>query len=76
MCGAIDPGHTCDEYLVLLAKSGMTLSGCGAGHGYPEVQSTQGGGLVTQVPPALVQRCRSSYLAKRHEINLVGYSRD
>jgi hypothetical protein len=24
MCGTIDPGHTCDEYLVLLAKSGMT----------------------------------------------------
>jgi hypothetical protein len=25
MCGIIDPGHTYDEYLVLLAKSGMTL---------------------------------------------------
>jgi hypothetical protein len=24
MCGTIDPGHTCDEYLVFLAKSGMT----------------------------------------------------
>jgi hypothetical protein len=24
MCGTIDPGHTYDEYLVLLAKSGMT----------------------------------------------------
>jgi hypothetical protein len=26
MCRIIDPGHTYDEYLVLLAKSGMTLS--------------------------------------------------
>jgi hypothetical protein len=26
MCGINDPGHTCDEYLVLLAKSGMTNS--------------------------------------------------
>jgi hypothetical protein len=25
MCGAIDPGHTYDEYFVLLAKSGMTI---------------------------------------------------
>jgi hypothetical protein len=24
MCGTIDPGHTYDEYLVLLAKSDMT----------------------------------------------------
>jgi hypothetical protein len=24
MCGTIDPGHTYDEYMVLLAKSGMT----------------------------------------------------
>jgi hypothetical protein len=24
MCGTIDPGHTYDEYLVLLAKSAMT----------------------------------------------------
>jgi hypothetical protein len=24
VCGINDPGHTCDEYLVLLAKSGMT----------------------------------------------------
>jgi hypothetical protein len=24
VCGVIDLGHTCDEYLVLLAKSGMT----------------------------------------------------
>jgi hypothetical protein len=24
MCGTIDPGHTYDEYLVLLAKLGMT----------------------------------------------------
>jgi hypothetical protein len=24
MCGINDPGHTCDEYLVLLVKSGMT----------------------------------------------------
>jgi hypothetical protein len=24
MCGTVDPGHTYDEYLVLLAKSGMT----------------------------------------------------
>jgi hypothetical protein len=24
MCGIIDLGHTCNEYLVLLAKSGMT----------------------------------------------------
>jgi hypothetical protein len=24
MCGTIDPRHTYDEYLVLLAKSGMT----------------------------------------------------
>jgi hypothetical protein len=27
MCGTIDPGHTYDEYLVLLAKSGMTGGG-------------------------------------------------
>jgi hypothetical protein len=25
MCGTIDPGHTYDEYMVLLAKSGMTI---------------------------------------------------
>jgi hypothetical protein len=25
VCGINDPGHTCDEYLVLLAKSGMTI---------------------------------------------------
>jgi hypothetical protein len=25
VCGINDPRHTCDEYLVLLAKSGMTL---------------------------------------------------
>jgi hypothetical protein len=25
MCEINDPGHTCDEYLVLLAKSGMTI---------------------------------------------------
>jgi hypothetical protein len=25
MCGTIDHGHTFDEYLILLAKSGMTL---------------------------------------------------
>jgi hypothetical protein len=24
MCGTIDPGHTYDEYLLLLAKLGMT----------------------------------------------------
>jgi hypothetical protein len=24
MCGINDPGHRCDEYLVLLAKLGMT----------------------------------------------------
>jgi hypothetical protein len=24
MCGTIDPGRTYDEYLILLAKSGMT----------------------------------------------------
>jgi hypothetical protein len=24
VCGINDPGHTCDEYLVLLVKSGMT----------------------------------------------------
>jgi hypothetical protein len=24
MCGTIDPGHTYDEYLILLAKSSMT----------------------------------------------------
>jgi hypothetical protein len=24
MCGTIDPSHICDEYLVLLTKSGMT----------------------------------------------------
>jgi hypothetical protein len=24
VCGINYPGHTCDEYLVLLAKSGMT----------------------------------------------------
>jgi hypothetical protein len=26
VCEINDPGHTCDEYLVLLAKSGMTLT--------------------------------------------------
>jgi hypothetical protein len=25
VCGINDSGHTCDEYLVLLAKSGMTI---------------------------------------------------
>jgi hypothetical protein len=26
VCGINDPGHTCDEYLVLLAKLGMTIT--------------------------------------------------
>jgi hypothetical protein len=26
ICGTINPGHTYDEYLVLLAKSGMTYT--------------------------------------------------
>jgi hypothetical protein len=26
MCGTIDPEHAYDEYLVLLAKSGMTIT--------------------------------------------------
>jgi hypothetical protein len=26
VCGINDPMHTCDEYLVLFAKSGMTLT--------------------------------------------------
>jgi hypothetical protein len=25
VCGINDPGHTCDEYLVLFTKSGLTL---------------------------------------------------
>jgi hypothetical protein len=25
VCGINNPGHTCDEYLVLIAKSGMTI---------------------------------------------------
>jgi hypothetical protein len=28
VCRIIDPGHTCDDYLVLLAKSGMTCNSC------------------------------------------------
>jgi hypothetical protein len=27
VCGINDPGHTCDEYMVLLAKLSMTLRG-------------------------------------------------
>jgi hypothetical protein len=25
VCGIIDPGHICDDYMVLFAKSGMTV---------------------------------------------------
>jgi hypothetical protein len=38
-----------------------------------KVEAPERGWMVAWVPPGLVRRCRSSCLAKRHEIDVMGY---